>query len=243
MREIIGSDELKGALIRDCDLSGAQLRGVDLSRVTVTDAWLFDADISGVIDGLVINGVEVQPLIEAELDRRHPERVQLRPTDVAGLRAAYDVVDQMWAPTIERARALPEEWLHERVGGEFSFLETLRHLILATDWWLTRMVLRVPNAGHEWGVPPDLPPDAIPDTGPGLDAVLAVRAEQAATMRAHLATATDEDLVATVEPPDTTGHPQGSRRAIDCFVVVLKEEWWHHRYATRDLAVLEQRPT
>lgn len=41
-----------------------------------------------------------------ELDRRHPERTKLRPTDVAGLQQAFDVVEEMWAPTIERARRL-----------------------------------------------------------------------------------------------------------------------------------------
>src|SRR4029453_17928352 len=240
MREFIATDELKGARIRDRDLSGAQIRGVNFSNVSITDSWLFDTDISGVIGGLRINGVEVEPLIEAELDRRHPERTKLRPTDVDGLRIAFDVVEEMWAGTIERARPLPQHKLHERVAGEYSFVETLRHLLFATDAWLTRMVLRVPNAYHEWAVPPDLPPDAPPDTGPGLDAVLDVRAERIARVRDYLASATDADLSQMVSAPDPSGHPQGSHRVIDCFRVVLREEWWHHRYAVRDLAVLER---
>src|SRR5439155_14693262 len=97
--------------------------------------------------------------IRDELDRRHPERTKLRPTDVAGLQQAFDVLEEMWAPTIERARRLPPPLLHERVNGEYSFVETLRHLLFAWDAWL-RGVLRVPDGYHEWAVPPELPADA-----------------------------------------------------------------------------------
>ena len=160
MRELVGSDELKDARIRESDLSGARLHGVDLSNVKITDAWLFNSSFSGDIGGLTINGIEVEPLVEAELDRRHPERTELRPTDGAGLRRGFDVVDEMWAPTLAEARRRPPDQLHQRVDGEFSFVETLRHLLFATDAWLTRMVLRVPNAYHELALPPDLPLDA-----------------------------------------------------------------------------------
>jgi hypothetical protein len=214
------------------------LRKAGFSNVTITDAWLFNTDVSGAIHGLKINGVEVEPMVEAELDRRHPERTKLRPIDVAGLRVAFDVVEKMWTPTIERARKLPQSKLHERVNGEYSFVETMRHLIFATDSWLLRTVLRIPNAYHEWAVPPDLPPDAPPDTGPELDPVVEVRAERLARIRDYLSTATDADLATVVSPPDS-GHPQGDHRFLDCFLVVLNEEWWHNRYANRDLGVLE----
>lgn len=156
-----------------------------------------------------------------------------------GLQDAFDAVDEMWAPTIARARRLPAQKLHERVGGEYSFVETFRHLVFATDAWLIRMVLGVPNAYHECALPPDLPPDAPPDTGPALDEVLAVRAERLGRLREYLSTATDEDLSSRVSPPEADGHPQGDKKVLYCFRVVLDEEWWHHQYATRDLTVLE----
>jgi hypothetical protein len=106
--------------------------------------------------------------VRGELDRLHPERVLLRPTDLAGVRAAMDLVDEMWAPTLARARGLPRKRLHERVEGEYSFVETLRHLLFAGDAWLQRMVLGAPDPFHEWGVPPSLAADAPPDTGPEL---------------------------------------------------------------------------
>ena len=234
--------ELKGGVIAHSDLSGVRMRDVNLSNVVVTDSWLFNAELWGNIAGLKVNGVEVAPLVEAELDRRHPERTRLSPRDIAGVLAGLDTVEQMWAPTIERARGLSRpELLHERVDGEYSFVETLRHLIFATDAWLTRMVLQVPNGYHEWGVPPDLPSDAPPDTGPGLDEVLAVRAERFERLRTYLSETTEDDLRAVRAAPDPTGHPQGTHRVIDCFRLVLGEEWWHHQYASRDLAVLESR--
>lgn len=176
-----------------------------------------------------------------ELDRLHPERVQLRPDDLAGIRAALDLVDAMWEPTIARARRLPSKKLHARVDGEYSFLETLRHLLFAGDAWLQRMVLRDPDPFHEWGVPPDLPADAPPDTGPELDEVLAVRVARAARVRAHLDTLSEGDLAVRVGGPwDPPGLPPEDRaRVIDCFRVVFREEWWHHHYAARDLAKIE----
>lgn len=238
MRELVGSDELKGAHIVLSDLSGARFRGGDFSNVKITDGWMANTEISGMVAGLTVNGVKVAPLVEAELDRLHPERVELRPDDVAGLRRAFAVVEAMWAPTIERARRLDPALLHQRVDGEYSFVETIRHLVFATDSWLTRMVLQIPNGHHPWGMPPDMTPDAPPDTGIDLDEVLALRAQRTAKVIAWVDQATEDDLVAVVAAPDSTAHPQGSRRVLDCFRVVFGEEWWHHRYATRDLATL-----
>jgi hypothetical protein len=191
------------------------------------------------------------PTARDELDRRHPERVKLRPTDVAGLQQAFGVVEGMWAPTIERARRLPPPMLHERVNGEYSFVETFRHLLFAWEVWLSRAVLRVPDGNHEWALPPDLPRDlakpamwsmdagwsASLDGGPDLDPVLDVRAERLAHVRDYLSGATAEDLKTAVATPPWYPQPES---VLFCFRVVLNDEWWHHQYAIRDLAVLER---
>jgi DinB superfamily len=39
------------------------------------------------------------------------------------------------------------------VGGEWSFAQTLRHLVLATDMWLGRAVLQVEQPFHPIGLP------------------------------------------------------------------------------------------
>src|SRR6476659_8132870 len=92
--------DLAGAHFEDVNLASARFRECNLLGATMTGVVLTRADIDGVIDGLVVNGVEVAPLIEAELDRRDPRRVELRPTDARSSRRAIEVVQQMWRPTM-----------------------------------------------------------------------------------------------------------------------------------------------
>ena len=81
--------DLRGAWFRESDLSGARIRGADLSG----------AELDGEIDGLRVNDVEVAPLVEAELDRRYPERAALRASDADSMRAGWTRLEAMWAPT------------------------------------------------------------------------------------------------------------------------------------------------
>lgn len=87
------------------DLAGRKVRNIDLSGTTVIGADLRGARFSGEITGLVINDVEVAPLIDAELTRRFPERAQLRPTDAAGARAAWDVIESLWSSHGHRVKS------------------------------------------------------------------------------------------------------------------------------------------
>ena len=103
---------------------------------------------------LRINGVDVVPLVEAELDRRYPDRAKMRPADAAGFREAWDILERLWQQTVGRARRMAPELLHERVDGEWSFIETLRHLVFATDAWVNRAH---PGEPSPWD-PLDLPP-------------------------------------------------------------------------------------
>jgi hypothetical protein len=79
--------------------------------------------------------------VEAGLNRRYPDRVKMRPTDADGFREAWDILERMWQLTVERARGMAPELLHERVEGEWSLIETLRHLLFATDAWVKRAIL------------------------------------------------------------------------------------------------------
>lgn len=178
------------------------------------------------------------PQLREQLDEQHSERRKLRPSTVDGMREAFDLVRAMWAPTNDRARALPAGKVHERVDNEYSFVETHRHMLFAIDAWVTRVVFGVPGY-HEWAVPPDHLPDEDAASRPQLDAVLAVREERWERIRDFLTNATDADLVSVATAPDE-GWVPGSHRVLDCFQLILREEWWHHRYASRDLAVLEQ---
>ena len=133
------------------------------------------------------------------------------------------------------------ELLHEQVDGEWSFIETLRHLVFATDAWVKRAILVEPSP---WD-PLDLPHDEMPDepgvprdrgARPSLDEVLALRADRMATVRQVLADLTDEKLDGMTEPVAAPGYPEAESFAVRrCLRAVLNEEWEHRLYAERDL--------
>lgn len=239
--------DLSGAQLLSVDLTGAQLRSVDLRGVTMRGVELCDVDIYGELRNVTVNGVDIAPLVEAELDRRHPDRAAMRPTDPAGFRRAWDVVERLWAGTLERARGLDEDLLHESVDGEWSFVETLRHLAFATDAWVRRAVLGDPSP---WD-PLDLPWDEMPDTPgiprdrevrPSLDEVVALRRDRMATVRRVVDGLTDESLARSTDPVEGPGWPRPQSYPVrECLLVVLNEEWEHRLYAERDLAALEAR--
>ena len=138
----------------DADLTGTEFRGANLTRTLFRGAWLngtvmrgayiTDLELSGEIGRLTINGVDAGPLIEAELNRLHPDRAKMKPVDAAGYREAWDILERLWAGTVERARRLDPALLHASVGGEWSFVQTQRHLVYATDAWVRRAILGDP---------------------------------------------------------------------------------------------------
>ncbi len=129
---------------------------------------------------MLVNGVDIAPLIDAELNRRSPERAAMRPTDPAGFRDAWAIVLRRWDETVERARALPEDSLHVQLDDEWSFIQTLRHLGFATAVWVGRMILGDPAPWHPLDLPWDEAPqwEDIPwdrDLRPSLAEVLELR--------------------------------------------------------------------
>jgi hypothetical protein len=246
MVEFTGED-LSGSRFERVDLTGARFHNIDMTDARIRGALLANVDINGLIDNVRINDVDVGPLIEAELDRRYPDRAKLRPSDADGYREAWDVIERSWPATIERARRLPPDLLHERVDDEWSFIETLRHLVFATDAWVLRAFL-----GEPWPYDAlDLPHDEMPDDAgvphdagarPTLDEVLALRADRMATVRQVMAGLTDDVVAGATEPVPPPGYPPSDSYPVRrCLDAVLSEEWEHRLYAERDLAVLEKR--
>ena len=237
--------DLTGAELRDVNLSRSWFHGVDLHGVVMRGVELVDVDIDGEISNLVINGVDVVPLVEAELDRRDPQRAKMRPTDPAGFREAWGIVESLWAGTVARARALDPDLLHESVQGEWSFIETLRHLAFATDAWVRRAILGDPAPWHPLGLPwaeaPDTP--GVPrdrQARPSLDEALALRHDRMATVRTVVDGLTDEFLASDTEPVEGPGWPPPQSFPVrTCLQVVLDEEWHHRLFAERDLDALE----
>ena len=240
--------DLTGARFEAVSLNGATFRECMLHQVTMRGVELADTTIDGDIKNLVINGVDVAPLVEAELDRRHPDRVKFRPTTAEGFREAWDLNERLWAATVERARRLPEEKLHESVDGEWSFIQTLRHLAFATQSWVARCILGDPTPWHPLSLPWDQmsPRPGVPhdrDARPSLDEALELRLDAMSTMRQVVDGLTDEQLSTRTEPLVGPGWPdEGETFPVEeCLSIVLNEEWWHRMFAERDLAVLEQR--
>jgi uncharacterized damage-inducible protein DinB len=239
--------DLAGAELRAVDLSGAVFRGVDLTGVVMRGVELVNADIYGEIVNLTVNGVDIGPLVEAELDRRYPDRATMRPADPAGFGQAWDTVERLWGQTVARARRLPPELLHESVDGEWSFIETLRHLVFATDAWIRRAILGDPAP---WG-PLDLPWDEMPDTAgvprdrqvrPSLEVVLELRRDRMATVRQVIEGLTEAALDGRTEPVHGPGWPRPRSYPVrECLLCILNEEWEHRLYAERDLGILEAR--
>jgi len=248
------TDGLSGKRIERADLSGAFIRAVDLrdarfEQVVLTGTRMRGVDLSNVtvdgdVEGLVINGVDVAPFVYAELDRRYPDRVKMRPTDPAGFRTAWDIVEHLWDGTVARARAMRAELLHERVDGEWSFIETLRHLVFATDAWVGRVILGDPRPWDALDLPfdgmgdvPGVPRDRA--VRPSLDEVLALRKDRMAVVRRYVDELTDELLDADTTPVSEPGWPQSIGYPVrDCLLIVLNEEWQHRLYAERDLDIL-----
>jgi DinB superfamily/Pentapeptide repeats (8 copies) len=241
--------DLTGARFRRTRLTGAEFRGVDMDGVVMRGVVLHDVDIYGEIESLTINGVEVSGFVKAELDRRYPDRAKMRPTEPAGFREAWDVVERLWGETVYRARRLDPGLLHESVDGEWSFIETLRHLVFATDSWVRRAILGDPSPWHPldlpWDEMPDLP--GVPrdrDVRPSLDAVLELRRDRMSTVRAVIDGLTDESLGGQTEPVEGPGYPESRAFPVRaCLLCVLNEEWEHRLYAERDLDILEARST
>lgn len=247
MTEEFYRKDLTGARFEEVDFSSAWFRNVYFKDVIMRGAWLENLDIDGGVMNVTINGVEIGPLIEAELDRREPDRVLVRARTADEFRAGWEMTERRWAATVERARELPEDLLHERVLDEWSLIETLRHLVFATDAWVLRVLLGDPWPYHPLGLPftemeeiPGIPNDA--DARPSLDEILAVRESRFAVVRDVMASVTDERLEETTEPVAGPGYPRSEgypvRRVLG---TILNEEWLHREYAERDLAVLEEK--
>jgi DinB superfamily/Pentapeptide repeats (8 copies) len=236
----VDGDELRGARFVDRDMSGAEFREVRLTGARMRGVLLDGADIDGDITGLRVNGVEVAPLVEAELDRRHPERVALRSTTVEGLREGWVLVEAFWAATTARAAALPDADRHRSVDDEWSFVQTLRHLVFVTDAWFSHAVLGEPRPYHPAGLGPDLDVLALDRAAtPSFEEMVAVRADRMRRVREFLAGAHQDDLDRVREPNPAPAYPPSRpRTALSCLRVVLNEEWEHHRFAVRDLDVI-----
>lgn len=227
------------------DLTEAEFRECDLTRARLIGVVMQDAVIDGLVSDLVVNGVEVTSYVEAELDRRHPVRLLIRSNDPADLREGARQLRTDWAATVARLRGMPVGSEHQRVDGEWSAVETLRHLVFVHDSWFRRCCLGSTQPFTAIGLASDLVPDQEeqgldPTATPGLPEVMSVRDGQAAELEYWLASVTADQLSAPAPVPAGPGWPPyaAGKSVLECLRVVLNEEWEHHRFCVRDLELL-----
>lgn len=227
---------LKGSRITASDVSGVVMRGVIADGIEIDSPWLIESGAA-----LTVNGVDVTPFVDAELNRRFPGRELRVATDPAGLRDAWAALERTWAATVKRVAAMRAGTVDESVDGEWSFAQTLRHLVMATDTWLGKAVLQVEQPYHPLGMVDSGTASDGFDTSvftsekPSYADVLDGRASRVAMVRDFLATVTPEVLGEERKNPHAPQYPE---TVLSCIHTILEEEWEHHRYAVRDLDAL-----
>ena len=224
--------DFSGARFVRCDLSKAVIRGSNASGMEIDDHDLPEAPF-------IVNGVDVVPYVESELNRRFPGRELKSASTPEGLREAWSAVEAAWADVLPRATGYEDV----SIDDEWSFAQTLRHLVLATNAWLHGAVLGQEKPFHPIGQPfAEYEPEGGDMSGfrepESYDEVLAVRAEHQAMVRHYLATVTDDVLAETRSNPWAPDH---RTTVLACLQVILNEEWAHLRYAVRDLEIASSR--
>ena len=224
-----------------CDLGDVVVRGSDVAGMDIDSPWLMEGG-----SRLLVNGVDVVPLVDAQLNTRFPGRELREAADPASLRAAWAALEKPWAAMIERAAAMPAGTIDASVDGEWSLAQTLRHLVMATDTWLGKAILEQPQPYHPAGLPNDdgdsaaYDPSVFSAATPTFMEIRAARADRQAMVRTFLAGVTPEELTAPRHNPHA---PQHHETVLSCLRTILEEEWEHHRYVVRDLDTLAERPS
>jgi hypothetical protein len=179
--------------------------------------------------------------IAPPLTQRQAARIQplgLLADEPSGLLTSWARVENFWADTVDQASRLRNEQLNFRVHGEWSFIETLRHLIFVTDAWIGDLVLEKRSPYDPIGLPPHF---VAHGRELGLDLVARPSLGQVLDSRGQRMTEVRDTIAET--PLDAldrlcAGHG-GQFTVIGAFQNVIFEEWAHHYYATRDLAMIE----
>lgn len=174
-------------------------------------------------------------------------RALQRATDPAELRTAWVAIQAAWAASYQRVARMPGATVDISVAGEWSYAQTLRHLVFATDAWLGA-ILGQDRPFHPWGVPfSELEEYAGPASDLGVDlnvapsyaAVLQLRADRVAKVSDYLADVTPEHLAEQCRAPVWDDHALISR--VRCVWVIFNEELEHLGFAERDLNVIAER--
>lgn len=159
MGEVFEEKPLAGSVFRNIDMSAATFEGAWLKGATIAHSCLRDVRMTAVdIGGMTIDGVPIDELLEAELDKRDPRRVALRIVDthsVAEVRRAMAALEEAREPFRAKLRAAtPEQLLHKPEKRRWSALDHLRHMLFAEELYTHRWMLRDEVAFSPMGLLP-----------------------------------------------------------------------------------------
>lgn len=136
--------------------------------------------------------------------------------------------------TIARASSFSEEERNRRVDDEWSTIESLRHLVLVVDLWLSRVIQGEPDPFHPMALPPTfMPPTLFPGTSidpesrPSFDEVCGVLTGRLTDLRRYVDELTPDELARPVE-----AHAKTVGGALS---VIFNELAAHDGFINRDL--------
>lgn len=157
MEKIFEDCDFSGSVFRKANLQAVTFNNVNLGKAAFDDVNLGEAIIHNAnlcnlkiedafIGGMTVDGMRIDQLIEAERDRRDPERVRLRmndPYDPECVRGVLKHLDELRVEFMAFLCSLDQTKLVTRPAPEeWSALECVRHLVFAEDLYLNRWLLQ-----------------------------------------------------------------------------------------------------
>jgi DinB superfamily len=136
-----------------------------------------------------------------------------------------------------RASSLPDVDCHRRVNDEWSVVESLRHLVLVIDLWLSKAILGHSDPFHPMGLPPSFMPPKLPGSSidpearPAFDEACQVLRERLVGFRTYAGALTQEELDRSIEAHAGT--------VAGALGVLSDELAAHNRFINRDLDLIE----
>jgi hypothetical protein len=140
--------------------------------------------------------------------------------------------------TMTRAASFSDEDLHRGVNDEWSTVESLRHIVMVIDVWLSKTILGETDPFHPIGLPPSfigtsIPGSSIdPNARPSFDEASEVLRGRLEVVHAYAAKVTDDDLERPVE-----AHAKTVGGALNVLFTELKA---HNYFVNRDLDTIGQ---
>lgn len=236
MAVVFEGRDLSGSVFWGVNLSEARFRDANLDETNFFHTFWKNVEIDGEVRGLVVNGVDVTDYVNRN-DRWYPLRYQLSPKDAVGLRASWCELEREWTELLSRVGDADPSITGTSVNGEWSLVDTLRHLLFAMDKWFTWPIL-----GGRLFCSPGLPntesndedwPGLNKTDQPNFETVVRLRHEQHRIFSNFIEKLDVDGLPTTVDVLEN-----GTAQTFMCFHVVLEEEFEHLRYMLRDLEQL-----